>query len=1056
MRFLAGLFRGAQRGEATGGVGSRLARRHRDSFIANARTGETWRLLIGCLLLSCSVWGAVPADHAARMESGLALFRSEIGSVLRDHCLECHGGKRVRGDLDLTTREGLLRGGSSGSVVVPFSASESRLLRLVGHEVEPFMPERRDPLPDAVRQSLARWIEWGAPYDAPLIEGKPPHQDRSVVTPEARQWWAFQPLTRVEPPDAADHPIDAFLRAAGREQGLDLNPPADRSTLLRRATLDLTGLPPRSDTVESFLRPGGADYAAQIDQLLDSPAYGERWARHWLDVARFAESSGFEHDYDRPHAFHYRDFVIRALNQDMPFNQFARWQLAGDEYAPEDVQAMMATGFLGAGVFPTQITANEVERTRYDAMDDMLATVGSAFLGLTVGCARCHDHKFDPIPERDYYRMLSTFTTTVRSLVDLELDPVAAKEQRLAHERQRAVLHQHLVDLETGPLTAKFDQWLAARPELPLNDWTLLEITNAESKAGAAFRRLEDGSYLVSGANGDRDAYVFTARTPLRGITAIKIDALTHPSAPQNGPGRAANGNFALGRIRVTAAPATGGSAVEMRLNQPRATHQQNEGSLSVASSLDDDARSGWAVDSGGIGKDQAAAFAFDQPVDLEGGAEFVVTLEFTVNTGHNLVRPRLSVSTIANPELGLEVVPPGIAALGQRLSRLNSDERRQVFEWWKAREPEWVAANARLIDHEGKRPTGKVPVMVCAEGFPPIVMHSQGPPFLEQTHRLKRGDPNQKLEVAEQGFLQVLSRGEDGERWKWAPPPGSKHSGRRRTLANWLTDVESGAGSLMARVTVNRLWQHHFGRGLVATPNDFGRTGVPPTNPGLLEWLAGELVRQDWRLKPMHRLIMSSAAYRQASGADPKKLAADPDNQLFLRFTPRRLESEALRDSMLAVAGLLDRTMFGPGTLDEASTRRSVYFTVKRSRLMTSMVVFDTPEPLTSQALRPVTTVAPQALWLMNNSQVRAWAEAFAQRLISTSNTADPAVWVRNAYLEALARLPVPAESEAAVAFIKAGYAKPGNVDASVARTIALTDFCQTLFALNEFAYVH
>lgn len=1006
-------------------------------------------------LIPITVLGSVPEDHAGRMEMGLALFRSEIGALLRDHCLECHGGGRVRGDFDLTTRDGLVRGGASGPAVVPFSASESRLLRLVDHEEEPHMPERKARLPDLQREALARWVDFGAPYDAPLKEGTPPPRDRSRVTESDRQWWAFQPLAAIEPPSSSEHPIDAFLRAAARTTGLDLNPPADPVTLVRRATLDLTGLPPGPGDVDAFRARSGDGFERLIDRLLASTAYGERWARHWLDVGRFGESSGFEHDYDRPHAYHYRDFVIRALNQDMPFDQFARWQLAGDEFAPEDVQAMAATGFLGAGVFPTQITANEVERTRYDAMDDMLSTVGSAFLGLTVGCARCHDHKFDPIPESDYYRMLSTFTSTARSLVDLELDPVGAAKERAAHDRRHAELVQRLDDLEKGPLVERFQRWLQDRPALPESDWTLLEVSDANSKAGAAFRRLEDASWLVGGTNGERETYTFSARTSLRGITGIRLEALTHPSAPKNGPGRADNGNFALSRIRVRAAPATGGPATEIRLVRGRATHQQNEGSLSVASSLDDDPRSGWAVDAGGIGKDQAAAFAFEQPIGFEDGTELVILLEFAVNTRHNLVRPRLSVSTRMNPDLGGDPLPPELLGLAQRLPNLGVDEHRRVFDWWKVRQPEWREANAQIVEHEGKRPTGKVPVMVCAEGFTPIVMHSQGPPFLEQTHRLKRGDPNQKIEVAEPGFLQALSRVQDPERWKWTPPAGAKTSGRRRTLANWLTDVESGAGSLMARVTVNRLWQHHFGRGLVATPNDFGRTGVPPSNPALLEWLAGELVRQQWKLKPLHRLIMTSAAYRQSSDADPARLAADPDNQWFLRFTPRRLESEALRDSMLAVAGQLDRTMFGPGTLEESSRRRSIYFTIKRSRLMTSMVVFDAPEPLTSQASRPVTTVAPQALWLMNNPQVRAWAEAFARRLIKDAPDSEPEVWVRRAYLEALARSPSPAETAEAAAFIRSGLSEHAAVRPEEARTLVLGDFCQTLFALNEFAYL-
>lgn len=344
---------------------------------------------------------------------------------------------------------------------------------------------------------------------------------------------------------------------------------------------------------------------------------------------------------------------------------------------------------------------------------------------------------------------------------------------------------------------------------------------------------------------------------------------------------------------------------------------------------------------------------------------------------------------------------------------------------------------------------------MVCAEGYTPIVMHSQGPPFLEQTHILKRGDVNQKSEVATQSFLQALMRG-DPQRWQWQPPPGAQFTGRRRSLANWLTDVDQGGGALLARVAVNRLWQHHFGRGLVATPNDFGRTGAQPSNPELLDWLAGELIRNGWHLKPIHRLIMTSAAYQQSAAGNPAKVAADPENAMFFRRTPQRLEAEAVRDSALAVSGLIDRTMYGAGTLDENSKRRSIYFTVKRSKLVNSMVVFDAPEPLASQGNRPTTTVAPQALLIMNSPQARQWAVAFARRVESEAKSADASDLVDRAYLLALGRLPQAPESRAAVGFISKGAARYESVGKQGPRSLALADFCQAVLALNEFVYVN
>ncbi len=996
---------------------------------------------------------SLPADHAQRMTKGLEMFRTDVAAILKEHCVQCHGGEKTKGDFDLVTREGLLLGGAEGRAVKPFAAAESPLLKMIRHEADPHMPSKKPKLSDDVIARIAAWIDHGAPYEAPLIAGQTGARDKAVVTDEDRKWWAFQSLSKVTP-SARGHAVDAFLSAKGVEKKLKLAPLADQRTLIRRATLDLTGSPPTPEEVEAFL----ADKSAQawekvINRLLDSPRYGERWARHWLDVARFAESSGFEHDYDRPNAFHYRDFVIKALNSDMPFDQFARWQIAGDEFDPDNPLAMMATGFLGAGVFPTQITANEVERTRYDALDDMLATTGSAFLGLSIGCARCHDHKFDPIPAKDYYQMLSTFTTTVRSDVELTLDPEKARRDRADHEAKAKELSSALNTYESGELKLRLEKWLASdEAALPRSTWQLLEVTNIISKGGASFKNLGDGSWLASGKNPADDTYTLAASTTARRITGLKLEALTHGSLPSKGPGRAGNGNIALSKITVSATPLNGGAAREGKLSKAEATHEQNKAGLSVASSLDDDPKTGWAVDSGGIGKDQAAAFTFAEPLDLEGGAMLTVKLDFQVNTAHCIGRPRLSLCTDAAPMLKGDTLPGAVAALEEKLrthTALNAKEHATLLDWWKQRDAGWRERNERVAAHAKKTPKTTTTVMICGEGHKPIVMHSQGAPFLKETHLLRRGDPNQKQAVVEPGFLQVLSRDAGPARWKWEPPAGAKFSGRRRTFANWLTDTERGGGMLMARVTVNRLWQHHFGRGLVSTPNDFGRSGALPSHPELLDYLAGELIRNGWRLKPIHQLIMTSAAYRQSSATDARKSAADPDNTLFLRRTPRRLEGEAVRDSILAVSGLLDSTMYGRGTLDENSKRRSIYFTVKRSQLVNSMVVFDAPEPLTSQGSRPSTTVAPQALLLMNSPQVRTWAQAFAQRLekeTKVKNPDDLTPLVQRAYVLALSRAPRDAELKAATNFIRGGFA--------VGREQALTDFCQTLLALNEFAY--
>jgi hypothetical protein len=630
---------------------------------------------------------------------------------------------------------------------------------------------------DAIAK-LTSWINDGAPYAEPLIAGRKPKRDPSKVSDEDRQWWAFQPLKKINAKS-----IDELLLA--KAKGLAFNQPADPATLVRRMYLDLTGIPPTPLELQSAI----PNPQSAIDKLLSSPRFGERWARHWLDVARFAESTGFEQDYDRPFAFHYRDFVIKALNSDMPYDQFVRWQLAGDEYEPDNPLALAATGFLGAGVFPSQITANEVERTRYDAMDDMLSTTGGAMLGLTLGCARCHDHKFDPVPTRDYYQLLSTFTKTVRSNIDIHPDG---------------------------------------------------SITSA--------------------------------------ITTMGKDKSTPP-------------------------------------------------------------------------------------------------------------------------------IP------------------------------------------DAKR------MMICGEGYDPIVMHTQGGPFFEQTFILKRGNPDLKDGEATQGFLQVLSRPGDEKRWQWQPPAGAKSSGRRRTLSNWITDVDHGAGALLARVIVNRLWQHHFGTGIVSTPNDFGKTGNLPSQPELLDWLAGQLIANHWQLKPLHKMIMLSQAYQQSVQRNLAKETADPSNALFMRRVPQRLEAEAIRDSMLAVSGQLDETMFGPGTRDENSKRRSIYFNIKRSQLIGTMVAFDAPEPLVSQGARPTTTVAPQALMLMNSPQARVWAESLAKRI---SDVSDLSQRIKEAYLICFSRAPRSDEISAGKAFVETQRASYTAEKKPNAEALAMADYCQVLLGLNEFVYAN
>ncbi|MEQ9412098.1 MAG: PSD1 and planctomycete cytochrome C domain-containing protein [Fuerstiella sp.] len=1045
---------------------------------------------------------SVPADHPERVKKGLALFTS-VRKILTTHCLDCHGGKSVKGDFDLATRESLMDSG-----FVADSADDSHLVALITHEAEPGMPFKAEKLAAAEIQQIRRWIDLGAPYDKPLAERPNTPAAEMQVQDSDRDFWSFRPLHALQPPTVHDEawcrtPVDFFVKARQEAVQLAANPTADRRILIRRACFGLLGLPPTPAQVDAFVNDDDPEaWPKLIDQLLASPQYGERWARHWMDVARFAESHGYEQDYDRPHAYHYRDFLVQAFNADMPYDQFVKWQLAGDELAPQDPLAMMATGFLGAGAFPTQLTEAEFESARYDELDDMVMTTGVAFLGLSVGCARCHDHKFDPIPSRDYYRMAATFTTTIRAETEIDLAPDENRRRQREFEELLQAKKQKVAHYQQTQLPEKFRRWLKSAPgDEQLSPWETLHLLSVESTAGTKFISLEDGSILSTGPAPAREVITVIGESTRSGVRALRLEALTHDSLPRHGPGRASNGNFALGDIQVQVAPVsvpdpgTAGVSeqtesdqtasrqkpseakppVSIRLVSARATHQQNSDALSVAASIDDDPVSGWAVDQGGIGKDQAAVFDLEEPVAVAERVRWKITLTLNhPNTQHTLGRFRISVSEQHQPaaEAGRRGLDKKVVD-ALKVLRQQPDEFSAAWQtgiaWFATTDPELKILQQAVTDLEQQGPGLQLAtVMVTSEGLPPMSHHADGrgfPHFYPQTHLLKRGDVHQKQEVVTFGFLQVLMPATaDAADWQLPrPDDGTRTSFRRAALANWMTDSSRGAGSLAARVIVNRLWQHHFGTGLVSTPNDFGISGERPSHPELLDWLALDMIEHGWTLKRMHKLIMTSQTYMQSGAHDEDRAAIDRENRLLWRRTPQRLEAEAIRDSMLAVSGLLDLTQGGPGTLDQNMTRRSIYFFIKRSQLIPMMMLFDWPEHLVSIGQRPVTTIAPQALMFMNSPQGRQYATAFAQRLPPDS----PLLAIREAWRLAFGRLPSDQEITASQQFLErqqqihasnkndAEEGTHGGDGAADAGQKALADLCQVIFSMNEFVYV-
>ncbi|MFM8579427.1 MAG: DUF1549 domain-containing protein [Planctomycetaceae bacterium] len=1036
-----------------------------------------------------AVWDAT-ADEAA--ERGQVVFKTHLRELLAHRCAGCHGAGGIESGFELSTRESLLAGGDSGPVLSPtgadgrFRATESRLYKLAARLEEPHMPEEGDALTAQQLEWLAEWIEAGAPYDRPLVDHsqKGPWTERTVP-PEARDYWAFLPLADVAIPDPVDgggwcrNPIDRFILAGLQRAGLAPSPPATPHVLRRRLSFDLTGLPPTADECEVFAEdPSDTRLERVVDELLARPAFGERWAQHWLDVARFAESFGYEQDYDRPHAFHYRDFVIRAFNDDLPFDTFLRWQLAGDELAPGNPDAMAATGFLAAGAFPTQLTEREFESARASELDDMVGTIGTAMLGVTIGCARCHDHKFDPVPQADYYRLASTFTTTLRSNVDIQKDPDGhAKAMAMWRERlDEAIARRSAHDTI---LASRHESWLqeqahvitSSPPSAAESVWHTGTLVSIRSQSGGAFTTLADGSLLASGEPADRDTYTVEFDVPLETISSLRLDTLSDASSPRGGPGRVGHGNCALANVPVSAAPrpAAGQQATQSQpvpLASARADFSQSSPNLPVSNAIDGDASTAWAIDPK-VGASHVAVFDFEKPLVQPGGVRLTVMLAFQHNTRHSIGRPRLSVAAVAGiaaePVVdGRDPVDSSRAErdrarhiLAKPVAERTPEERDQLVVFQRLVDENWLALDADVRSLESSPPKPDlVKVLVASENVPRIPHHADGrgyPHVYPETHFLRRGDVGQKDGVASPGSLQVLLRHPEGfALWQQPAPLGATTSHRRAALARWITDVDYGAGPLAARVIVNRLWQYHFGEGLVSTPSDFGRQGAAPSHPELLEWLAGELVRGGWRLKPLHRLIVSSAAYRQSSWIDQSKAAVDPGNRLVWRFNRRRLEGEAIRDTFLSLAGTLDSTLYGRAGRDEASRRRSLYLERKRSSLPLFLRTFDSPDFVSGLARRSATTTAPQVLAIMNGPVVRTWAEAFAARLLAAGPVGHDCL-VDRAYREAVGRPATVTERHDGTLFLEHqghAYTRAGRSDAAAR---ACADFCQVLMGLNE-----
>lgn len=1011
-----------------------------------------------CLVLFSVVVGIVPSAWADEIS-----FERDIRPILASRCVACHGANKQKGELRLDAKSLALRGSESGPVIVPGKSGESLLWRRVSStNDDERMPPSGKPLKAEQLAALKAWIDAGAVW--PESDA-----DRAAANDKRREHWAWQPIKRVTPVwhdaprresseesrrGASHHTVDAFLEAKLHANGLTMSPEADRRTLIRRLTFDLLGLPPTPEEVEAFANDRDPRaYEKLVDRLLDSPHYGERWARHWLDIAHYADTHGFERDQRRDNAWRYRDWVIRALNADKPYDDFLRDQIAGDVLRPDDPEAVIATGFLAAGpwdfVGQAETPSPVLKRlARADDLDDMLTQVMTAACGVTINCARCHDHKLDPISQREYYGLSAVFAGVKRG----EREVSAAEVRDLATRKQ--------------VLNAELQQVRIEQAKLSGRHFDLADIVGGGDGLGTG--KLGEGIDLVTGQpHAPKRGFLEGAKPNVFARSTVKfVDGVVIPDLSPEGTQITSTG------LKVMKPPRTSGQAWDAIRYGPVNSH--------FSTKLDgvDYAADGHTL----LSLHANAAITFDLAALREAGAP--TEMKFTATAGYFGQTPKNGASYFvyvdgelkANQKnigrddggFAVDVVLPTAARFLTLMSTdggngIGHDQICFADPWLAAAQPPSMsdadkAELARLQQRRGELEkelaTFPTPMRVYA-------VITETPPSVKL---LKRGDPEQPAEEVSPTSLSCVS--------SLNPELGTSQSSdgdRRKALADWIT---SPANPLTRRVIVNRLWHYHFGTGLAETPSDFGLGGGLPSHPELLDWLAEELLSQRWSLKAIHRLICTSAAYRQESrverresrvGDDSKlssldpRLSTDANNRLLWRMNPRRLDAESLRDSVLFVSGKLNATMFGPGyrdfeyqeeyapvyryiTPDSPDLwRRSVYRFAVRTTTHQFLTTLDCPSPANLVPARNTTTTALQSLTLLNNDFILRQSGYFADRVKSDSGT-DSIAQVARAFQLAFGRKPSPAEATAA---------------ASLVQGRDLTQLCRMLLNANEFVYV-
>ncbi|MDX1944421.1 MAG: PSD1 and planctomycete cytochrome C domain-containing protein [Pirellulaceae bacterium] len=981
-------------------------------YLVNSR--HSLRPLAFGLLVACFSVRVFAAEPAVPPPTSRPVdFAADIQPLFRKHCYSCHGSEHQEGGLRLDQKKRALEGGDSGAEIVAGNSAQSRLVRMIAGVDDQFgrMPpeEKGKPL-TAVEIGLVRaWIDQGAkwPDDADLAQAATRH-------------WSFQPVRRTIPPHVADSawlasPVDAFVLA--RLEALKLKPSAaaERATLLRRLHLDLVGLVPSAAEVEAFLADERPDAIERvIDRLLASPHFGERWGRHWLDLARYADSDGYEKDKPRPFAWRYRDWVIQAINADLTYDRFTAEQLAGDLLPGAGIAERTASGFHRNTLHNTEGGADP-EEDRVKKTVDRTNTLGAVWLGLTVGCAQCHSHKYDALSQREYFSLYAFFDSLQET--DIEAPTAAEVAQlaadKLAHAEKLKTLEAAVAAYETQSLAAAEEAW-EAKLTGPPAVWQSLDLSSGRSEHEATMAKQPDGSVLVSGRNELSDVYYLEATIPSGKATALRLEVLPDPSLPKQGPGRSKSGNFVLATFSVSARPVGDfAPATDVEIGGAKADFAQKEWGVELATN--DVKTDGWAI-SPQFGQRHVAVFELKEPLGYLGGTQLFISLDqsYNLKDPHNIGRFRLSYSTSALP-VPLEGVPAAAAeALAKPRLERTREEQQALRGYYRTIDPELKKLTQAVAEHQAKAP--KLPDDCKAQTVSQLAQ-----PRATRIHL--RGDflsPGDAVTVGTPAVLPPIQ------------PRGKTPD--RLDLAAWLVDP---ANPLPARVAANRVWQQLFGRGIVSTSDDFGKQGEKPSHPDLLDWLASEYAA-GWSLKDLVRTIILSATYRQSSAPRADLLVIDPENVWLARQARRRVESEIIRDISLTAAGQLAERIGGPSVrppqpAEYASVtyansakwvesrggdryRRAMYTFFQRTSPYPMLMTFDTPDSNECAARRQTSNTPLQALTLWNDPVFFECAQALGRRVVAeVPASADPRqtahARARHAFALALSRPPSEAE---------------------------------------------